>query len=57
MTHPTIRRSPTGTQEWLSALFTLMVLVGIYNSMDHFSGFAEEDNVSAQSEAPSPMTV
>ena len=40
MKHP-VHRHPRGSgSEWLSALFTLSVLVGIYSSMDSFSSYS-----------------
>jgi hypothetical protein len=41
MIHPTPRRGQNTSAEWLSAIFTLLVLTGIYNSMDAFSSFGE----------------
>ena len=41
MIHPTPRRRPqSGSADWLSAIFTLLVLTGIYSSMDQFSSYA-----------------
>lgn len=44
MKHLVPRQSQNGKQEWLSALFTLLVLTGIYSSMDHFSSFAKSES-------------
>ncbi len=44
MKHPTPRPRQHTSAEWLSAVFTLLVLTGIYNSMDAFSSFGEMRN-------------
>ncbi len=44
MKHLVPRQSQNGKQEWLSALFTLLVLTGIYSSMDNFSSFAKSES-------------
>lgn len=43
MIHTPPRQSQNGKQEWISALFTLLVLTGIYGSMDNFSSFAARE--------------
>jgi hypothetical protein len=39
MIHHVPRRGQNSRQEWLSAIFTLLVLTGIYSSMDRFSSY------------------
>ncbi len=45
MLHPAPRHHQNGTQEWLGAIFTLLVLTGIYSSMDKFSSYGESPKV------------
>lgn len=40
MKHPVHRHAPSHRSEWLSAIFTLLVLTGIYSSMDNFSSYS-----------------
>ena len=40
MKHPIHRHHRQHGTEWISAIFTLLVLVGIYNSMDNFDSYS-----------------
>lgn len=40
MKHPVHRHPHRSRSEWLSAMFTLLVLLGIYSSMDSFSSYS-----------------
>lgn len=40
MKHPVHRHSRRQGSEWISAIFTLLVLVGIYNSTDNFDSYS-----------------
>lgn len=59
MIHPTPRRGQNTSAEWLSAVFTLLVLTGIYNSMDAFSSFGENGitSPSPSHETHAPLSV
>lgn len=47
MKHPVHRHPRRSGSEWLSAIFTLLVLTGIYSSMDSFSSYSSLYDVSS----------
>ncbi len=47
MKHPVHRHPRRSRSEWLSAMFTLLVLLGIYSSMDSFSSYSALYDVSS----------